>query len=111
MEDHFCHDVLSFLQLNPEFAACAGLRLESDLAAHALDRFADYSQSDARPFVFRGGMHALEHPENPSPVFWGDADAVVLNPDPNGGSMGAWKRGSVEACAPSAIGRSDASTL
>ena len=69
------------LQFYTETTTLAWLRIEANLAAHALDGFLDDGQADAGWWLFALAVHALEHFEHSSlRLFW-DADAVVFNPN------------------------------
>src|SRR6266568_4956005 len=103
---------LSFVELDPEFTAFTQLRLESDLPAHALDRFAHDGQANAGSFVFVRWMDPREHSENPFVVFRANADAVVLKPESSlgvdrlGQNANAWNnsRGNKLDCVAQQVG-------
>ena len=66
--------------MDPKAAAFAGLGFDADLAAHALDGFADDSEADAGAFVFLIWIEALEHHEYAFLGLSANADARVLEP-------------------------------
>ena len=68
-------------QFDPEAAAVAGCGLEADFAAHAVHDLADQGETDTRPLVALAEL--LKHLPDLVVVLLFDADAFVLEPDPD----------------------------
>ena len=61
----------------------AGDRLHPAVAVHALDGASDNGQPDAGAFEFLRPVNPLEDAENLTVMLRGNADAVVLDVNPN----------------------------
>src|SRR5258708_39658742 len=70
-------------QQQPKSAAPSRLRLYPHFSSYSLDCFAHDGKSDARAFVLRRSMKALEHQKHSILRLRGDSDAIVLNPKPH----------------------------
>src|SRR5437667_6490962 len=68
-----------FPEFQPEPAAPVGLRLDPDLAVHALGGFAHESQADAGAFI--AFVQFLEHGKDTFVMFRRDTDAVIFEPE------------------------------
>src|ERR1041385_8105265 len=69
-------------QFNPKTRAGSRLRFEAHSAAHALDAFAHNGKSNSCPGI-ACAMQPFENLKNALMLVFRDANAVVLNPEPN----------------------------
>src|SRR4026208_2380943 len=70
-------------QVHPEGRPEARLGLHADASLQALQGAADERPPDARPRILLGAIQPLEDAEDPFVVLRGNADAVVLDQDPD----------------------------
>src|SRR5678816_2101802 len=74
-------------QFEPEFCALTDFGLKTHLSTHAFHRLSHDGEPDACAFIIPRGMDALEHGEDSVLVGGCDADAFILKPDANPGSV------------------------
>src|SRR6185436_10554213 len=72
---------LRSLEFDPETTALAGSGFDAHFPAHALGGAADNREAEAAAFVTAGVAQALKHLEQVVLFAFGDANAVVFDPD------------------------------
>src|ERR1043166_8126344 len=67
------------LEVDPESAAASRTRRNPNATAHAFDRFANNSQTNAVSFEVLRRIEPLKHPENPFLAFLRNPNPIVFN--------------------------------